>query len=235
MVYKKKNTKNAKYSKKVMNVKIVPKKKYIAKTRTVTLGPKTILSQKLRGEAAQVTVAANPGITGPYVNLEYSVSLSDIVSNELAAYTELYDEFKITGFRVSLKPRGNLASPGSTGANQGFNFYSVIDYTDLQSLSTVSEALEYANVRTHQSWRTFSRYVSCKIPKLIQDINQNPVLKVESPAWMQLAPQMIAGTNYDNTIVAHLGLKLIFEYNPNTTDVIFDEFLTIFVKFRTKK
>lgn len=209
--------------------------KQFKKPKVAYATPKMIYAVPLRAQDQTALITANPGATGAHETFEYSVSLSDIVSTELAAFTELYDEFKITGFKIQLRPRGNLAGTGSTGQNMGFQFYSVEDFTDLNPLSSVDAALEYANVKLHKSWKGMTRYIKCKVPKLTLDVNNNPVLKVENPGWLQLQPQIIAGTNYDNTIVAHLGCKLIFDYNLNDEDVIFDQFVTLYVQFKTKK
>jgi len=215
------------------------KKKYVKKKRTarkaLNVGANSVIAYKLKTDAQAVVVPPSPTGTGNHAHEEYSPSLSELDTNEFNAFAEIYDEFKITGFRVTLKPRGNINQPGSTGANQGFNYYSVIDYTDTVPLASIDKALEYANCKVHKSWKTFSRYVSCKVPKIIYDVNNNPTLKTESPAWMQIEDQTIMGINISNKIVAHLGLKLFFEYNLNTYDVIFDEYITLYVKFRNKK
>lgn len=171
--------------------------------------------------------------TGIIDTIEYAPSLSNMANPELTAYMELYDEFKITGFTVELRPRQNTTS--YTAGNIGNTFYSVIDHTDVRPLASAAEALEYSNCRTHKSWRTFKRYAPVKVPKLLLDIQNTPLLRVDPPTWMQTLPQLIAGTNYDNTLVAHLGMKLFFEINNNAQSLVYDEILTLNVSFRNKK
>jgi len=209
-------------------------RKYVKKAKVANFArPGMIYKIPLRIPAAEIVVDSDPTQAGALGTIEYAVSLGNIVANELAAFTELYDEFKITGFKVQLKPRGNMNT--AAGPVQGFHFYSVLDGTDLVPLADIAAAQEYTNCKTHQSWRGMSRYVKCTIPKLTRDVNNNPVLKIEGANWMQLLPQTISGVVYNNANVAHIGLKVIFEYNNNTTDVIFDEYITCYCQFRTKK
>lgn len=214
------------------------RKKNYKKTKKANFAnPKMIYKIPLKIADDVLIIPSDPTGALPRVTEEFAISLDDLNVLELTAFTELYDEFKITGFKVQYRPRGNMNT--AAGPVQGFQFYSVLDGTDLVPLADSQAALQYTNCKKHYSWKGMSRYVKCTVPVLTVDVNGNPMLKVEQPRWMQLLPQTIAvggvPTIYDNATVAHIGLKTIFENNTNTTAVTFDTYVTVYVQFRNKK
>jgi len=204
------------------------KKLRVRRKTIIHATPRMIYDIQLNSQALTFTVGA-----ANWNSYTFSPSLSNVAGNDLTAFQNLYDEFKITGFTWMLKARGNIAF-GSIGP-QGFQYYSVLDYSDSNTLANVNEALEYRNVRYHKSFRDAKRYVPCMCPQLIRDVNNNPLLVVVKPRWMQLTPQVIGGLNYDDTLVAMLGCKIITETNNNANPVTFDLYVKLHVQFRNKK
>jgi len=205
------------------------KKRYNGRKKKVMYAtPKMIYAITLQAPVTTFTVSSGTS------NVEaFSWSFGEIVANDIDALMNLYDEIKITGVTVEIKPRGNVAQAGLV-ADGGFQYYTVQDSTDDNTLASTSEALEYANVRTHQSWRPMKRYVKVTVPKLLKDCNNNPLLTVEAPKWLQLRQQIIGGVTYNNAIVAHLGLKLITEVNEGDESHIFDVYQKYHCLFRNK-
>lgn len=223
----------ARFSRRLVNgkqkIKTSAKDRKIARFRRQALYATPKMIYKIPLQVAKMTlVVANAGQS----TFEFGVSLSDIVSGDLTAFQALYDEFKITGFKWKLVPRGNNAP---VGTNTGFMYYSVLDRTDTNALTSVDAALEYPNCRKHKSWRTNSRYIPAYCPKLIHDVNNNPMLTIEKPRWLQLNTQTIGGTVYDDTIVSHIGCKIITDVNNGTNPITFDFYITMYCQFRNKK
>jgi len=182
---------------------------------------------------AKVTTLVIPAAGGVF---NFAPSLSNVASTDLGAFQELYDEFKITGFSWQLIPRGNVISPyANATTNTGYTYFSVIDYTDTNTLASADDALEYSTCKKHSSWKKAGRKVACMVPQLIHDCNNNPMITVVKPRWMQLETQTISGTPYDDTIVAHLGCKLFFPATVNLVGQIYDKFLKLHVQFKNKK
>jgi len=209
-----------------------PKRAY-KKAKVIYATDKLIYKAKLRCAPIELQLPANASL-----QYECEPSLSDIQASELAAFTELYDEFKITGVTTEIMPRGNEATlvQSMAGSNHtlGFNYYSVLDNTDVNSI-TVPEAFEYASVKNHVSWRKMKRYYKSYTPVLTHDLNNNPLINVKPSGWLQLTPQTIGGVTYDNTIIAHIGMKITGEPNLNSYTQKFDMIHTLHVQFRNKK
>jgi len=201
--------------------------------------PKMIYKLPLNLEKLEIEVLA-----GTVKTFNFNISLEDIAGNDLTAFINLYDEFKITGFTWTLKPRGNVANANFTSEaiglgeiydNVGIQYYSVLDHTDVTNLLDADEALEYASCRKHVSWKPASRYVPAYCPVLTKDVDANNMLTVRRPPWLQLSTQTIGGTVYNQVQVAHIGCKLFFEENPNQTSIFFDLYIKAYCMFRNKK
>jgi len=192
--------------------------------------------------ALQAVPSIIPIPAGSPLTYQFEPSLSDLVSNDLDAFEALYDEFRITGFTWKLIPMGNVANANFTSDvlgssvydNIGLMYYSVLDHTDVVPLASPDAALEYRNCKTHRSWRTNKRYCPATVPRLTRDVNNNPLLVTAKPTWMQIKTQTIGGTSYDNKEVAHIGCKLYFEENLNSTDLELNLYITLHCEFRNK-
>jgi len=210
---------------------------YARRKKAIYATPRMVYKISLQTIASILTI---PG--GSTLKYEFEPSLSDVVSNDLTAFENLYDEFRITGFTWKLVPMGNVANTNFTSDvlgsavydNIGLLYYSVLDHTDVVPLTSSDQALEYRNCKTHRSWRTNKRYCPATVPRLTKDVNNNPLLVTQKPSWMQIKSQTIGGTTYDNKEVAHIGCKLYFEENLNATDLELNLFITLHCEFRNK-
>lgn len=145
--------------------------------------------------------------------------------NEIPNYTEwtaLYDQYKISKVVVKLVPRNSqVVSPT---ANQG-NLFSVIDYTDSNSLLSADEANEYASVKRT---RGFKSHVRVLRPRL-----QVPLYKSGSLSWGYGSRS--GWVNTTNPEVPHFGLKFFWECIGGVESVEFDQYVTYYVKFKNVK
>lgn len=190
--------------------------------------PKMIYKATLQGKKTSIICASNTSFV-----LADSFSFGDIIPNDIDAFGQLYDEIKLTAVRISILPRGNVANAGLT-QEEGFRYYSVIDYSDDNILPDVETALQYATCRTHSSWKPMNRFVSLKQPIIVKDVNNTNMLQTQSPQWLQILPQTIVGIPIVNASVAHLGIKIISEKNESAEDVIFDVYTKFYCLFRNK-
>lgn len=195
--------------------------------RVIHANAKSIMDVTLNTDKFPLSAAA-----GGDINQAFAVSLSDIASGDLSAYQALYDEFKIRSFTYYLCPKGNqsIADRGL-----GFQIYHVLDNTDDNTLASPAAALEYATCKRSSSWKAYKRKINCYCPQLTHDVNNNPMITIVKPRWMQLAAQTIGGTSYDDTITAVIGAKFISDVNPSPVAQDFDLFIKLHVSFRTKK
>jgi len=171
--------------------------------------------------------------TGQMFVSAQTYSFGDIIPDDIDGFIKLYDEIKITGVKIQIIPRGNVAA-ASDVINQGFVYYSVIDYSDDNTLPDVNTALQYSTCRKHYSWKPMSRYFPVKCPVLLKDVNNTNMIQTQNPQWLQLLPQTIVGTSYNNANVAHLGLKLISNVNESDEDVTLDVYAHLYCQFRNK-
>jgi len=215
-------------------------KKYMRKKKITRFATtKMIYKATLREEKAEITVPI--ATTTQYYPFVFQESLSDLVGNDIAGFAALYDEFKITGFTWNIRPRGNYTTsapsdPETVGTlNKGFQYYSVLDHSDVNTLADPNEALEFASCKIHNTWKPASRYVPAYMPRLTHDVNNNPMIIVDRPKWLQMDTQTIGGVGYDQTLINHIGCKLLFESNFNSDEVVLDLYVKIHVQFRNKK
>jgi len=184
------------------------------------------VSQVFRTEGVPITVAA--GAFGFY---DFQPSISNIPANELAAYQELYDEYKICKIKLEIIPRFNQALSPS---NIGFHWYSVVDKNDTNTLASPAAALEYNNCQRRFST---SKYVVNRMitPSLTTTLNDVAGLSFNvqgPPRWIQMANPLLP----NNININHLGIKVISDINPNTylSSQTYDVYETLLVQFRTK-
>ncbi|CAF3337919.1 unnamed protein product [Rotaria socialis] len=169
-----------------------------------------------------------------FLNEVFTPSFGNLPATELTAFRALYDQVKFCAFKVTYKPRGNIANVGASASTM--RIYSVIDRTDATPLINVDAALEYQNCKATLLTRQHSRYIKCTEPVLLRDINNAPMLSVSNSRWLQLDDQTISGTLYSDAVVAHLGLKVITDPNPSPTNIIYlDRFVKIYLQFKTRK
>lgn len=215
------------------------KKRYVKKRRTTKGVARNsaykIKSHKFNYETGilntRITTTSTVSVAaGAAINTVYSPSLSNLPAAELAAYQALYDMFRLKAIKVTFRPRGNIANVGAAGS---FRLYSVIDPTDGVSLATTAEALEYRNCKSTIMSSPHSRYCKLMMPTLLLDTNANPVLQAQWPLWLQTNPQNIASVPYNDTIVAHRGIKFISETATSAQN--FDVTITLYVQFKLRR
>lgn len=141
-------------------------------------------------------------------------------------FTNLYDQYRINGVKVTLLPRGNTAEiTASSGAStvfqgQSTGVFSVIDYDDTAVLSSIQQACEYQNMKMTRATQQHSRYLKPRF-NLLSITNQGTGATGASQntrGWLDC--------DYIN--VPHYGVKWAFQQNVNynlTYDVKIDYYL----------
>jgi len=133
-----------------------------------------------------------------------------------AEFTSLFDQYKITGVKVSFLPRGNV---GEVGTNQGIvKFFTAIDYDDITALTSINDLLQYENAKTTRSTQDHSRFLRPKVAALAY---QSSVGNAYMPrtGWIDC----------NNTTVEHYGIKWALQQLPvgsQTFDVKIDYYLS---------
>lgn len=160
---------------------------------------------------------------------DFQPSISNIIPAELAAYQELYDEYRIVGIKVSFVPQITSAQVDSFGGNIP-NHYVVTDKNDANSLPTVAAALAYNNCQRKKMTQPLSRYCRPSPTLLLEDTNGNKFVQEQPPKWIQLDNSI----QPNNINVEHLGVKYITEINNSGETLNVDVFETLWVEFKTK-
>lgn len=146
--------------------------------------------------------------------------------NEIPNYTEftaLYDQYRISKVVYKLIPRASQALPSNP--NQG-TLFSVIDYTDSNPLTSADQANEYASVKRTRGFKTHSRVIR---PKL-----NVPLYETGAPLTFGYGVRS-GWVNCADPAVHHYGLKFWYENPAAGAELVFDEYITYYVKFKNVK
>lgn len=172
---------------------------------------------KLGNISASISGGVPSGIASAY-----SFSLSQLPS--FTEFTNLYDQYKITGAKMSFVPGATeaLYSPLSGVASQhGYNrFHSVIDYDDSTPPISEDQMLQYQSVKTTNGLRTHTRYLK---PKVLREVYRSALTTGYNPT----ASQWIDTVQND---VPHYGLKVWCDapFSSTNASITYTVYLTLY-------
>lgn len=137
-------------------------------------------------------------------------------------FSNLYDQYKITGIKYSIMPRGNSADVG-TSATQGNmgRIFSVLDYDDSNAPSGFNEMTQYQNLKVTPNTVTHTRFLK---PRFNMDVLSGSVgLTANAPrtGWIDCA----------STDVKHRGVKIGIQA-PTTATYTYDLMITYYLAFK---
>lgn len=155
----------------------------------------------------------------------YFGSLNQI--SGVSDFTGLYDQFKILGLKWSLIPRGNSSdiSPSGTSAQQSVGVFSVIDYNDSTALTSLNQAVQYANLKMTRSHQVHSRYFKPRITPTIENGVGGTASALTTRGWLDVS----TGAN-----VPHYGIKYVLQQAPNVAQT-FDLKVDYYLAFKNVK
>lgn len=142
--------------------------------------------------------------------------------NYITNYTEftaLYDQYKITGVKVTLIPRGNSSDIGTGGTTgQSVGVFSVIDRDDATAPTALTELVQYQNMRMTRSTQQHKRF-----------LRPSPVAPIYAPGGAYMVPKYNPWIDCSTgSSVPHYGIKYCLQQLPNGTqiyDAKFDYYL----------
>lgn len=165
-------------------------------------------------QTAQVTITPGAAAFGQAIDFQL---------NRVPNYTEftgLYDQYCIKGVKVTLIPRFTELS---LGAAQIGNVWSVLDYDDNATPATVSQLLQYQNLKRTQMNKIHSRYLKPAISQATFAPAGVVAYTVAKNKWIDVT--------YDTT--THFGVKLWFDGIPAASSpVIFDATVKYYLAFK---
>lgn len=147
----------------------------------------------------------------------------NVALTSLPSYTEftnLYDQYKITGLKVKFVPRGN--SSDITTQNNISSLFTVIDTDDGNPFTNVDQALQYQSLKMTRSTQTQIRYFKPKFN--IGAINQvagGVIGKVNTNGWLDCTSDS----------VIHYGIKTALTAGASQS-VIYDLMVTVYLAFK---
>lgn len=200
-----------------------PRRKVMNGRRRVVKASKQVHHFKRTALISTITQSWNQ-TTGTGVNIAgaYTFSLSQLPN--VSDFSNLYDQYKITGAKLSFTPGqteyiGNVLS-GQTGA-QAFNkFHSVIDYDDAVVPSSENDLLQYGSLKSTQGGRTHTRFIK---PKILQEVYRSAI----STAYNPISNRFL-DMNY--TDVPHYGIKVWSSapVSPASCALTYNVYLTLY-------
>lgn len=114
------------------------------------------------------------------VSKGFSFQLVDLPN--VAEYTSLFDQYKITGVQLRIIPKSSEQIQGSTSGTVATTGYgqvvTAIDYDDAGNPASKDQLLEYGSVKVTQSNRVHTRFIS---PKILNVVFRNALTSGYSP------------------------------------------------------
>lgn len=146
------------------------------------------------------------GVPAP-VAVGYAMSLGQLPN--VADFTSLFDQYKITGAKITLTPAlsEGINSP-LFGQNVALGFsrvHSAIDYDDNSAPASEDSLLEYGSHKSTSPFQTHSRYIK---PKVLHEVYRSALTTAYSP-------RSSTYLDMSTTDVPHYGLK-VWISAPNT-------------------
>lgn len=137
-------------------------------------------------------------------------------------FTNLFDQYRINGIKIQLIPRGNSSDIGTSSASpptgQSVGVFSIIDYDDINVLTSFTQAVQYQNLKMTRSHQIHSRYFKPRIANSVYNGAAGVVNAGSVRGWIDC----------DNPSVPHMGVKMVLQQSPNlaqTFDLKIDYYL----------
>lgn len=230
--------KNIDYKYKMARVRIPRSKRY--RRKAMPSGRKPYRSSGMRGLLRPYRAAARPmytykqtvlnptGIAGisvapgaTYLN-SYQFSLSQVGGN-IAAFSQLYDQYKINKVVITFVPKFNVSdidAAGTTGGNLAM-FASCIDYDDNSIPLSFGEVLERQNAKLHRTKMVTRVLKPC--------VNFNVSTGLTAGVSTKQSPWL----DIDSITVPHFGVKIGITGVPVTQN--YDIIVKYYLAFRQVK
>lgn len=193
-----------------------PRKQMKQRTPRPRGGPKQPVQYFTRSVYNTATLSVAPGSIG-YANSTFTLGLLPDASD----FTNLYDQYRIMGVRVTLLPRGN-SSDLITQGNIGRSF-SVLDYDDNNVPSSINQLCQYPNMKMVSTHKAHSRYL---VPKFQRDVatGLGTIAKNPSTGWIDCT----------RTDVLHYGVKWAVQGPPAAAgaNLVYDQITTFYLAFK---
>lgn len=180
---------------------------------------------------SDITASYNSATSsGVNISGAYVLSLDSLPN--YTEFTNLYDQYKINGIKISFVPSTNsYITSGVSGvtAPNGFSrFSSALDFDDSTTPATENVLLQYGSLRTTPGWKTHSRYFKPKIREAaVVDTTTGALTAatVRSNVWLDC----------DRPDVEHYGLKVFCPMPVNTTvsaSITYSVYVTMYMAFK---
>jgi len=148
----------------------------------------------------------------------YSKSWTSADIVQFSSFASIFDQYRIDKVEVWCTPFGAAVYP-NYGANT--RFYSVVDYDDANSPSTVAALQEYTNCVTTRC--TEGHYIKFR-PHI--------AVALYGGSFTQFGNKVSDWIDCGSTSVSHYGVKLGIEPTTSANDLRIDMFTRITVSFR---
>lgn len=154
-----------------------------------------------------ITASINTlGVPTP-IATSYSFALSQLPN--VSEFSNLFDQYKITGAKLSLTPaltEGIVSPLTSSAATLGYSrVHSVIDFDDATFPTSEDQLLEYGSHKSTAPFQSHSRFIK---PKVLHEVYRSAIATAYSPrssSYLDMA----------YTDVPHYGMK-VWVSAPNT-------------------
>lgn len=134
----------------------------------------------------------------------------------VAAFSALFDQYRIVALRYTLIPRTNVVS----GTAYNPPLYTIVDYDDASPLSSRNAFTQRANVTVSQVWQSVSR-----------TFKPHAALAAYSGAFTSYANATSPWIDLNSTTVPHYGFKWYID-SCNTPAPVWDMEIEYWIEFR---
>jgi hypothetical protein len=198
-----------------------------------------------RGNNSKSSKITSSNSIGPVVNIRSSYFNSLVSSSssaisagvvycylndfaDTAAYSSVFDQYRINWLKVNVLPTTNFNVPGASAETNNY-LITVIDFDDSNSLTSVAQALSYATATIHPPARVFHRTF---VPCYDLGIGDSYGGTISTNAIVSADKQWI---NTNRGTVRCFGLKYLIPQTSTTNIYSWNFFVTASISFRASR
>lgn len=147
---------------------------------------------------------------------------------DTAAYTSVFDQYRVNSLRVQIMPTTNYNPPGASAETNNY-LVTVLDFDDNNNLSSLAQALSYSTMQIHAPARVYQRTF---VPCYDLAVGDSYGGTVSTNAIVSADKQWI---NTNRGTVKCFGLKYLIPQTSTTNIYSWNFFVTASLSFRASR
>jgi hypothetical protein len=172
-------------------------------------------TRKLSGGTSQIIQSPTVAVFGS-VNFQANNNITDFSS-----LASVFDQYRILAVEMFFRPQAQASAP--TAASKGF-LYTVLDYDDSVSLTSVGQAEAYENCIATEAWQSQRRCLKPRAALAAYSGTFTSYANVEAP-WIDCT----------SSAVQHFGIKYVIDVGNSGSLAVFDWTIALVAQFRASR